>query len=384
MKLLYLHHLSPQNNQANIIQVLQMCYAFQKLGVDTTLALPAAKNCSTEGILTIIEKKLGKKLNFNILTYPQITFRGRGAPISAYWCARNLIKNLKDFDFCFTRSLYLNKLALGYGHKVIFESHSTLLYALKLINQIYIKRLLKDSKQYNQVLFIAISHALAEFWHKLDVPNEKILTLHDAVCSEDFASVETWEEARKKLKIKSNRKIVLYSGSLYKDRGIEQLLELAQSFPESDFMVLGGPEKQQIHYQELSRKMCLENIFFLGHVPHQQVKRYLSAADVLLMLFTWKVPTINICSPLKVFEYMAAERIIVGQNFPTIKEVLIDGENALLADPDSLGELKTKLGKALSMNYPNKLSTNARLDVMREYTWKKRALAILNKLDKKE
>ena len=38
-------------------------------------------------------------------------------------------------------------------------------------------------------------------------------------------------------------------------------------------------------------------------------------------------------SPLKLFEYMAAGRAIVASDLPAIREVLRDGENALLVTP---------------------------------------------------
>ena len=58
------------------------------------------------------------------------------------------------------------------------------------------------------------------------------------------------------------------------------------------------------------------------------------------MIWTDKTNTMNYCSPLKLFEYMAAGRIIVGHDFPTISEVLTNNETALLVPPDSFEALR--------------------------------------------
>ena len=80
---------------------------------------------------------------------------------------------------------------------------------------------------------------------------------------------------------------------------------------------------------------------------------------------------------------MASGRIIVGYGFPTIKEVLDDGHNALLASPDNFKELKEKLNTALLLNYPNQLSENSKKHVLENFTWETRANNIIRKINSK-
>jgi glycosyltransferase involved in cell wall biosynthesis len=95
------------------------------------------------------------------------------------------------------------------------------------------------------------------------------------------------------------------------------------------------------------------------------------------MLWSSEVPTIHVCSPLKVFEYMASGRVIVGHAFPTITEVLVDGETAFLATPANEKELEKKLATALSLTYPNLLAQKAREIALTQYSWEARASRIL-------
>ncbi len=78
---------------------------------------------------------------------------------------------------------------------------------------------------------------------------------------------------------------------------------------------------------------------------------------------------------------MATGRTIVGPGFPTILEVLTDGQNALLANPDSFEELKSKLSKALKMPLNNKIGSAARKLALDKYTWKKRAEKMLSDIN---
>lgn len=381
MKLLYIHHEALSKNKANIVQVLEMCYAFAKTGVKVTLAVPRSKGLSHAEIVDIIQRNLGKSVIFSVTTFFQIKIAGRAGNFGIYFALLGLLRSYRDINICFTRSVIANDLALKMGFDVVFESHSTILSSkIKMADSLLRRKLIKNSKKRNQVLFITISSALADYWSKHYVPAEKIVALHDAVCHEEFDYVFDRLEARRILNLPLNRKIVVYAGSLYENRGIDRIIRLAEIFADATFIVLGGPAKQKEKYEQIATSKLIGNIVFVGQIAHTEVKKYLFAADVLLMLWSWDVPTIHICSPLKVFEYLAAERIIVGQAFPTITEVLEDGHNALLADPDSFDELRDKMKIALSIDYPNTMSKNARKTVLRQYTWQKRVQEILGHL----
>ena len=77
---------------------------------------------------------------------------------------------------------------------------------------------------------------------------------------------------------------------------------------------------------------------------------------------------------------MAAGRIIVGHGYPTIKEVLIDGETALLAPPGDFTKLKEKLQSALDDHSCEKLAVQARESAFSKYSWDLRAKYILDHL----
>lgn len=357
-----------------------MCNAFQKIGVETTLAVPENDEHFRGEASDTVNGIIGRKPIFSIIHFHRYTVAGRGTALGSYWGIKSILNRKRDFDYYYTRIPFLARLAIDRGCKIIYEEHHERLHPWRLLNRWYTNRFLKDVCSTNLVKFVVISNALGDIWRKKGVPQEKILIHHDGVAVEDYKIIKTKEEACLTLGIETEKKIVMYVGSLYKDRGIENILKLADLFPEAFFVVVGGPEKQRIIYESKAMQQGLTNIIFMGRVPHYKVKDYLFASDILLMLWDRSVPTINGCSPLKVFEYMAAGRIIVGHGFPTIKEILRDGENALLADPDSYKDLESKLRYAFSLDYPNDMAKRARDLAFSKYSWEKRAEAIVEAL----
>ncbi|MBC8393731.1 MAG: glycosyltransferase [Deltaproteobacteria bacterium] len=378
MKLLYLHHIALDSQKANIVQVLQMCHAFQQARIEVTLAVPQSRKGFTSH--EIIRRELGIDADFQIQEYKKHGWRNRPMLLGAYWGVASLLEKSQDYDYCFARNSFLAELAIRQGLKTIYEEHDQKLHRRRLLNRWYMRRLLRIIHSENLVRMVVISRALADVWQQRGVPSEKMLVLHDGFAAADYETVKTKSQARLELGIELDKKIVMYVGSLYPDRGVEIIFKLAKTFPDRLFVIVGGPDENKRCYESEARTQGVENILFYGRVPHSKVKDCLFAADVLLMLWTNRTPTISICSPLKVFEYMAAGRVIVGTGFPTIREVLTDGENALLASPECFQELVSKLRQGLEMEYPNTVAENARCMAFEKYSWQIRVQTILDGL----
>lgn len=380
MRLLYLHNTSLDSEKANLIQVIHMCNAFSESDVQVILALPESK-MKINNINNFFADRFGEPNDFEIIFYPKITIRGRFNTIGGYWGAKEVLKRISPCK-CYVRNpLFLN-LAINYGFTAIFESHNSLLHNRSLIlDWFWKKNILRTARKDELLRFITISSALADIWKKRGVPEKKILVLHDGFNKKYFENQKTRAEARSNLGLPIEQKIVVYTGSLYPNREIENILILAHRFPEILFLIIGGPEKYVKHYKDTAQNQHIENVTFKGRVPPQSVPEYLFSADVLLMIWSRKVPTIHYCSPLKMFEYMASGRIIVGHGFPPIKEVLTDRYTAYLADPDSFQELCEKLNQALNKVNTSEMANRARKLVFDNYSWKKRAQTILHSID---
>jgi len=253
-----------------------MCYALQGADIDVTLAIPAgSRNISESCMREVAQQKLGKKPNFKLIHLQNFTIAGMGQALGTYFGVKSLLRQM-DIDFCFARTGFIAHLAVTSGVKTIFESHGSVINVRsKLLDRFYRSWLLRDTKSPDLVLFITISDALSDVWRNRGVPAEKILALHDGFSADDYRSFSSRGQARKILGIKSEKKIVVYGGSLYEDRGIQNLLLLANKFSDVDFFVVGGPKKNKLFYEQESVRQGLSNVTFVGTVPHHKIKEYL-------------------------------------------------------------------------------------------------------------
>ena len=380
MKLLFLHSVALYSGKANALQVLHMCRAYSELGIDVTLAVPARKAVGQEELRAAAEAQIGQPIGFRIQPYRKFNFGGRFNEIGGLWGAQRLLQS-QTADLCVTRSPAYVPLTIRRGIPTVFEAHNSILHDNPILNRLRSAKLLRNCQREELVAFVAISSALAKFWSEAGVPKEKVIALHDGVDFEQFRNAPRRGAIRKKLGLHADRKIVVYTGSLYADRDIDGILELAKAFPHTRFVVVGGPDEKARSFAAGAAGKGIANIEFTGRVPHARVKDYLFAADILLMVWSRRVRTMNYCSPLKVFEYMAAGRTIVGHGFPTIREVLTHGKDALLCDPDSFDDLCGKLSQALAMPTENAMADAARDLVRREYSWATRAKRLISHVD---
>jgi glycosyltransferase involved in cell wall biosynthesis len=83
-------------------------------------------------------------------------------------------------------------------------------------------------------------------------------------------------------------------------------------------------------------------------------------------------------SPLKIFEYMANNKLILASDLPVIREILQHMENAVLCSPTDTVDWIKKLGEVV--DNPMKfipVINNANIDFKNLYTWDNRVRKIL-------
>jgi glycosyltransferase involved in cell wall biosynthesis len=382
MKLTYIHNREITSTKASLVQTISMCDAFASKGVEINLVLPFvnSKKPDSNGL---IKKRFNINNEISLSFFPKITLFNRLNIFGSYFGVRNFLKN-GDGNLYYTRNPLIFYLVAKKKLPVIFEAHNSKFHnRIKILDRFWKSRILKASQMDNCLIFISISNALADYWEAEGVPAKKALALHDGFDHNMFKNNISKEDARKKLNLSLTKSIITYTGSLYPDREIENIIMLAKHFSEVQFIVVGGPQVNAEFYQTLSGDKGIINIRFTGPVEHREVPLYLFASDVLLALWSKRVPTINYCSPLKIFEYMAAGRIIVAHGFPSIKEIIRHEENGLLVIPDNFDDLVEKTDAALNHSAVRDMEKTARTEAFNNFTWAQRATSILEKINGK-
>lgn len=161
-----------------------------------------------------------------------------------------------------------------------------------------------------------------------------------------------------------NEKLCLYSGRLDGWAGINLILTLSDMASNRKlnvkFLLVGGGE---------SKTAKKENVIFLGEIPHEKIPATLAIADVILIPFP-NDEVAHAASPLKLFEAMAMQKPIIASKVSGIQDVVQDGENGFLADPEKITEWIEKLEKILKHEVmAEEIGQNARETIVQQYEW---------------
>ena len=168
---------------------------------------------------------------------------------------------------------------------------------------------------------------------------------------------------------------VYYTGQLYPWKGVDALVEAMQHLPRAELVIIGGlpPEPDLDRVRALAERLGLsERVLFRGFVPPPQVAEQSVHADLFVIPLLDSTTARHFTSPLKLFEAMASCRPIVASDLPSLREVLRNEENALLAtpgDPRALAAAVQRLADEPETRA--RLATQAAEDVKR-YSWDER------------
>ena len=234
-------------------------------------------------------------------------------------------------------------------------------------------------------IFITTSELLKQNFIDIGVNEDKILVLQNGVDIESFQNLPNKNGVRELLGLPESKKIVIYSGSLFPDKGIEHILSVAKNLPKIDFLLLGGRRKQIEFWIKYAFFKNIKNVRFQGFVENSDIPLYLKAADALIMPYKTDqkitVMDINTTSPLKLFEYMASKKPIISTNIPAISRTITHGINGLLAEANDIKELTEHLRIVLEDDkLAENLAKNA-YDKVKEFDIKKRCKKIISSLN---
>ncbi len=216
----------------------------------------------------------------------------------------------------------------------------------------------------------------------VSIPAAESCVAPDGVDLERFKDLPDPSLARKQLGLPEELTAV-YTGGFYQGRGLELLIELAKAFPTVNFLWVGGKPEAVNAWEAIIRNLKIENIQLTGFVANSELPLYQAAADILLMPFAKSVSvsgggnTADVCSPMKMFEYMAAGRTILTSDLPVLREVLNEN-NAEFYPPEDFESLRVKFQSLIEDPARRAaLAAQAKADAA-NYSWQERMHKILS------
>lgn len=170
--------------------------------------------------------------------------------------------------------------------------------------------------------------------------SSRITVIPNGVNLERFGVVPDASAAKAELRLPP-RLILGFIGFIRSWNAVHRLIDfVAQHHTHIDLHVLvvgDGPSRDFLEEYARSRRV-FDRLTITGIVERDDVARHIAAFDIAV------VPGMNLyASPLKLFEYLQLGRAIVAPDTENIREVLTDGQDALLFDPGREGAMESSL-----------------------------------------
>ncbi len=179
-------------------------------------------------------------------------------------------------------------------------------------------------------VFYALSKGEIEYLKKI-APKSKIKFQTMGIENEYFHKFDK-KIARKKLKIKENKKIIIYVGRINSIKGIKFLLDAMKKLTGVELYLLGyGNEKE--FFQNYAEKNNIKNVKFLGGVFGEKKLLYLSSADALIL------PSSKEGAPVTAMEAIAMNLPVIVTNVGGVSLMIRNGREGIIIKPKNSEEI---------------------------------------------
>jgi len=205
-------------------------------------------------------------------------------------------------------------------------------------NRYLLPRVLEEAE-----IIITTSKSYVTESHHLEGYQEKIRVIPNGVNLEEFRTKLTKEECRERLGLPLDKVIILFFGNLVPYKGPEILLrafsEVYQDHDEIMLLYAGrGPLKDSL--KSLARDLELEDeVVFTGYVDDQDKAIYYQATDIFCLPSVTRAEAFGIVN----LEAMASGLPIVASRLGGIPDLVQEGENGILFEPEAVDELARAL-----------------------------------------
>ena len=378
MRLLCLSNQRLPTEKAYGRQIFKMCLNLSQIsGVDLELIYPHRENQIKESFLEYYGIRESLKVSrimapdFHLLGRLEIVAFSIKSLLSALALTRATLS--RNPDVIYSRDELPLYILSFFRKNLVFEAHNMQRPRIFMYNRFRKRR----------VKLVTITKALKDDFIKADFKPENILVAPDGVdadvINKEENSSSDKESARRVLNLPSDKKIVVYAGSLFRWKGVFSFVDAAKLLSDVVFIIVGGDERgDEIELRQYIADNHIENFKITGYIKSEEtIRNYIATADVLALPNTAKDRiSERYTSPLKLFEYMAARRPIVASNLPSLREVLNEG-NSVLVKPDDALALADGIRRILSDDSLALGIAQKAFEDVKKYSWKERAEKIL-------
>lgn len=227
----------------------------------------------------------------------------------------------------------------------------------------------------NSLLNFTVSNQLKQYFIEKGVPGDSIHVIPNGADPDRFRPDVPCDDVKQQYQLRNNI-VIGFIGSFHYWHGVENLIQIIretiQNHQNVKFLMVGdgGPLKNSLE-KFIKENNLTNRVHLTGLVKHQDIPKYIAAMDIVLAPY----PKLKFgyYSPVKLYEYLSSGKAVVSSRMGQICEVIRDGENGFLCEPDDVAQMSQKISELIENPDSIKgVGARARKDVLNNYTWKRR------------
>ncbi len=251
-----------------------------------------------------------------------------------------------------------NKIAKKHNSKLVYDSHELYIHR----NKPY-----KTPKWYTTWQFkieqklirkcdavITVSQSIVEYLEKTYNIATPYLIMNAPIKQKKEALSDS-NNLKKLLNIPEEKPLLIYSGGISFNRGLDKLIQALALLPNCHMVFLGrGNKKFKEYLSTIAQESSVNDRFhFYGPVGSHEVTSYIQSADLGIAPIENVCLSYYYCAPNKVFEYIQGGIPVVSSNFPDMESVVLGNDIGTVFDPDSHTEIAKVINEVI--HNPNKM-----------------------------
>lgn len=259
----------------------------------------------------------------------------------------------------FVHSHDLNTLPLGrkisrkYKAKLIYDSHELYVHKNRPFEtpnwfknlETHIER--KNIRKCDKV--ITVSNSIVEHLEKT-YSIEKPSLIMNAPFMKKKQPLSDENNLRIKLNVKTENKLLIYSGAVSFNRGLDKVIESIKHVPNAHLVFLGGGQQSFKNYLQSVADFhkVADRFSFFGPVQSFEVTSFVQSAYLGIAPIENVCLSYYYCAPNKVFEYIQGGIPVIASNFPDMELVIKSNNIGLTFEPNSPEDIAEKINQLLN------------------------------------
>ncbi|NIM89999.1 MAG: glycosyltransferase [Candidatus Aminicenantes bacterium] len=231
----------------------------------------------------------------------------------------------------------------------------------------------------SEAIISSSEHEKQSLIKEYGIPSSKLRVIYPGVNKGLFYPLGQ-EDVRRELGFREEDKIVLYVGRIEPVKGLLSLIEALESLRKKapflssqlKLIVVGGGTKSSDHpknkeinriQKAIAEKNLWNDVFFLGSKRQNQLKKYYSAADVLVM------PSLYESFGLVVVEALACGTPVIASRIGEMMNIIKEGKNGSYFNVDDPSSLSLSLNHFFSQKSSLWRAEKIRQDIISRFLW---------------